>query len=295
MLLLSHGINSKSRPISLVLLTAFISELCFQISFIIVRRAQSVEVKMIIYSSSAISILLNLAVTVLAARLPVISEELVALAPSGTDSFLRPRSTPVGPGPNCTAETTYREYQASVTIKSPNGTVIGGNSTIPLPHKGWFNLDSRLPWTLAMKLQKHNLLLQYSNDEPWTVQQNTPTSSVFDCRDFKFWLITNFWPFEESKHIHQGTLNWTIVALDGTKLGGSPQTDLMENSGHHPVASLDSALAEVIDVYWGKNNAMTFKYGQQTAKLDNATGSHQTMLIGSAPMDVFTWTKSGVL
>ena len=211
-----------------------------------------------------------------------------------TARTLHATSTLIGPGPNCTAITIYSDKKANVSILSPSGKVIGGNQAIQLPRRGWFNLDSKLPRTLAMKPQKHDLLLQYSNDKRWTVRPQKLTSNVFDCREFKFWLITNFWEFEVNKHYHQGTLNWTMAALDGTKLGGSPQTDIV-SGGNHPAASLTSMLDEVVDVYWTNDNAMTFKYGSQTVQLPNATGIHQSSLIGSAPMNVFTWSTSEIL
>lgn len=90
-----------------------------------------------------------------------------------------------------------------------------------------------------------------------------------------------------------GTLNWTIVTLDGTILGGSPQTDL-KCSGN-PSATLTSKLDEVVKVYWPHGDTMSFNYGSQSASYANVTGMQETLLIGSAPMDVFSWTTKGVL
>ena len=211
---------------------------------------------------------------------------------------IQPRGTPTGPGPHCTAVTTYIGTTANVTILGPKGNVLGRNDSIEVPGKGWYNLDSQLPFTLAMKRQKHDaLLLQYSNDEPWTVLPQSPSRNIFDCRQFKFNLITNFWTFEDKKSYDQGTLNWTMRALDETELGGSPQTDLMAqyDGNYEPAATLTSMLDEVVDVYWTTKNAMTFKYASQSVSISNATGAHVSILIGSAPMNVFNWATSGIL
>ena len=204
-----------------------------------------------------------------------------------------PRQPPVGPGINCSSVATYADGIANVTILGPTGRVLGRNTTIHLPKKGWSNLESALPYPLALKKQKKNLLFRYSNDQSWTALYDTPTNSPFDCREFKFWLHTNFWQFSIGKTVGVGTLNWTMVTLDGTKLGGAPQTDIVASKkGFTPLKSL---LDKTVDVHWNKYNNMTFKYGDQTVILPNATGSHSTELIGSAPVNVFSWATSGVL
>lgn len=219
-------------------------------------------------------------------------------AATATINDLRARgaSTLTGAGPTCTAVISYSGNTANVNIEAPNGTSIGGSSDVSLPsHGGWANIDSLLPYGIVIQLDKKDITVKYSNDISWTVDSGAPSSNGFDCRQFKFWLITNFWVIEDESKFNTGTLNWTITTLDGTVLGGSPQDDILMSLNNVPATVLTSELDDVVKVYWALDNSMAFDYGTQTVRYANATGPHASLLTGSAPMNVFSWITSGIL
>lgn len=205
-------------------------------------------------------------------------------------------------GPQCIASTTYADNQLSVTVLAPNGTVLGAATSIQLSKSDPYNLKSALPWPLAISLDKKklNLVLQYSQDPSWTVApQATPTNSTFDCSEFKFRILSNFWQIGKQKTHFLGTLNWTMTSMDGTYLGGSPQTDILASANVNegqPAAPLITKLNDIVRVWWGQDDTMTFTYGMQVVSYPKkALGVHETIMIGSTPPDVFSWTTSGVL
>lgn len=137
-------------------------------------------------------------------------------AATATINDLRARgaSTLTGAGPTCTAVISYSGNTANVNIEAPNGTSIGGSSDVSLPsHGGWANIDSLLPYGIVIQLDKKDITVKYSNDISWTVDSGAPSSNGFDCRQFKFWLITNFWVIEDESKFNTGTLNWTITTI----------------------------------------------------------------------------------
>ena len=138
-------------------------------------------------------------------------------------------------------------------------------------------------------------MIGYSSDPSWDVDAGTTSKQGFDCREFKFWLNTNFWVVESSSAFSMGTLNWTMKALDGTMLGGSPQDDIMAFEDDQPAMLLTSMLDDVVKVYWNSDGSMTFGYGTQILRYPIATGEYVGTFVGSAAMANFTWTTSGVL
>lgn len=210
-------------------------------------------------------------------------------------------ATPTGSGfPMCTLVASYSGTTAKLSIEAPNGTTIGGTDALALKKGTGVCQGSGLPYTICATLGKKGLTFTYSNDAPWTIPEGPTARTAFDCRQFKFWFISAFWPLPDSKSkFKMGTLNWTMQAFDGTILGGEPQHDIFttDTASYEPPATLLSELSQPMTVDWSlQDNSITFALGDQKLRIVNSTGAYSNIFISSsARSDLFQWTRSGIL